>query len=441
MQLTSVDEGIGLALTSLLGERLVLLAGAGLSMAPPSSLPSAAALALRAKQKYESVYGAAAPPIPAGIDDQAEYFFTRHELATVYFHTLIDPHAFAGHPNDGHAAVADLLLVRALQATVTTNVDILIETAGQYQYGQIGAGIDGHAVLALPPGVAPLLKVHGCRLVDPANMVWARGQITSEPVVTRIAWSAQWLGVNLLNRDLLIVGFWTDWSYLNEVLAATLNGVNPSRVIVVDPASTTDLPQKAPALFDLGNRAKNGFHHVQASGSDFLAELRLRFSRAFVRQVLHNGIQAFSDQKGAAPDAAWTEPPIGDNAAMWKMRRDLEGSLPNQPAKQHVPSDDSLVGQTLLELQARGAVSNCPYWTLDGVKIRVLRAPRPLHLVQAQFEREDPPPTAPDLVIAVGAEAQALPSSIVRAPSISSIARGNASRWLTRLEAVQELNL
>ena len=439
MQLTSVEDGISLFLTSLVNDRLVLLAGAGLSMAPPSSLPCAAALAQKAKRKYESIYGFEVP-IPSGIDDQAEYFFQRHELATVYFRTLIDPHAFAGQPNPGHAAVADLLLVRALQAGVTTNVDTLIETAGQYQYGQVGVGIDGHDLAALPPGVAPLLKLHGCRSRDLSNMVWARGQLTTEPVASRITRSAQWLSLNLLNRDLLIVGFWTDWSYLNEVLAATLNGVNPSRVIVVDPAANADLPKKAPALFELGNRAANGFHHVQASGSDFLADLRLSFSQSFVRQVLHAGIQAFSDRKGVQPNPAWAEPPVSDNETMWKVRRDLEGSLPNEPARQAKPAEGPLVGQTLLELQARGAVSDGPYWILDGTRIRVLRAVRPLHRVEKDFERETPPATAPDLVIAVGAEAQLLPVSIARA-SAPSIARGNASRWITRHDAVQELNL
>lgn len=439
MHPTSADVGVSLALASLLNDRLVLLAGAGLSMSPPSSLPSAAALAHIAKQKYESIYGTAVP-VPPGIDEQAEFFFQRGELSTVYFRTLIDPHAFAGQPNPGHAAVADLLLIRALQAAVTTNVDTLIETAGQYQYGQVGVGLDGHAIAALPPGVAPLLKVHGCRSSDMSNMVWARGQLTTEPVATRIARSAQWLSTNLLNRDLLVVGFWTDWSYLNAVLAVTLNGVNPSRVIVVDLAPGADLPQKAPALFELGNRAGNGFHHVQASGADFLADLRLRFSNAFVRQVLHAGIQAFTDRKGTPPNPAWAEASGTDNETMWTVRRDLEGSLPNVPAKQAKPFEDPLVGQTLLELQARGAVSDGPYWNLDGTRIRVLKAARPLHRVQKEFERETPPATAPDLVIAVGAEAQLLPASIVRA-SAPSIARGDASRWVTRPDAVQELNL
>jgi hypothetical protein len=156
--------------------------------------------------------------------------------------------------------------------------------------------------------------------------------------------------------------------------------------------------------------------------------------------VLHAGIQAFFDRKGTPPNPAWAEPLVSDNETMWKVRRDLEGSLPNEPARQAKPAEDPLVGQTLLELRARGAVIDGPYWSLEGTRIRVLRAARPLHRVEKEFERETPPATAPDLVIAVGAEAQLLPVSIART-SAPSIARGNASRWITRPDAVQQLNL
>jgi len=75
--------------------------GAGLSMAPPSLLPAAETLAAAAKEKYDAIYGTTRDPLATNIEDQAEYFFRRHELATVYFRTLIDLDAFAGPPNRG----------------------------------------------------------------------------------------------------------------------------------------------------------------------------------------------------------------------------------------------------------------------------------------------------------------------------------------------------
>ena len=111
MQQIDFDLGIEKALDSLLAQRLTLLAGAGLSMAAPSSLPSAYTIAAEAKRRYDAMHGASRPPLPTAIEEQAEFFFQRDELASVYFRTLIDQNIFAAPPNEGHYAVADLLLV------------------------------------------------------------------------------------------------------------------------------------------------------------------------------------------------------------------------------------------------------------------------------------------------------------------------------------------
>jgi hypothetical protein len=376
------------------------------------------------------------------VADQAEFFFQRGELDTVYFRTLIDSSTFAGRPNPGHFAAADLLLVRAIDAGITTNVDILIETAGQLLFGEVGAGIDGHGVAALPSDTSPLLKLHGCRMRDCANMVWAPGQLRVDPVATRIANSTTWLNSRLWDRDLLIVGYWTDWDYLNAILADTLGAVRPARVIVVDPADSATFTLKAPQLFALGQRASSGFQHVRASGSDFLDSLRREFSKSFIRRVLHLGLPDYTAQTGGDPNPVWTEPPDLDNDTMWQIRRDLEGRFPNQPSKERNPPHETLVGLTLLQLRAKGAVADGPYWSLNGRRVRVLRAANTsLHRVEAAFERETAPVVAPDLVIAIGAESQALPPNIARAGSRPTIARGSRSQWMTRPEALQELGL
>jgi hypothetical protein len=101
------------------------------------------------------------------------------------------------------------------------------------------------------------------------------------------------LTVRLLDRDLLIVGYWTDWDYLNGVLERSLGAVRPARVIIVDPAEGASLAAKAPALYALGQRARLAFQHVSASGSEFLERLRLKFSKSFVRRVLYAGIDEY----------------------------------------------------------------------------------------------------------------------------------------------------
>ena len=412
-------------------------------MAPPSNLPSAAELANEAKHQYDAMHGRTRPPLPAHIEEQAEFFFKRGELNTIYFANLIDQHAFSGQPNNGHYAAADLLITRAFRSAITTNVDALIETAGQMILGDVTAVIDGQDAAALPDDVAPLLKLHGCRTRDCANMVWAPGQLTTEPVLGRIENSKNWLNANLVNKDILIVGYWTDWDYLNTVLSQTLNDIYPSRVIVINPEDTNEFRIKAPALFALGHRSTSSFDHVKVSGHDFLHELRRLFSRAFIRRILHSGSDEYQRQSGVTPQASWLEPPNFDSQALWKVRRDLEGRLPDEPAKdRNPPLNEPLLGLTLLQLQAKGASADGAYWLLNQQKIRVLRASNsPLHHVKSEFYGELAPAIAPDLVIAVGAEELSLPTNVARPAPAMTVARGQKGHWVTRQRAVEILDL
>jgi hypothetical protein len=442
MKKIQFDDGVGIVLDSILSDRLAVLAGAGLSMAPPSSLPSAAHIAAEAKKKYDATYGSTRPALAVSVDEKADFFFQKGELASTYFKRLIDKDAFAGPPNGGHSAIADFLLTRGLQTAVTTNVDGMIETAGQLLLGQIGVGIDGLSVAGLAPDVSPLLKIHGCRTSDPSNMVWAHGQVLASPVKERLASSAGWLAQRLLDRDLLVVGYWTDWDYLNEVLEKSLGAVSPARVIVVDPTDTATFGAKAPTLYALSQKAKLDHGHVQASGAEFLSAVRKEFSRTYIRRALHAGAGEYTSWSGSVPDPAWLEPTVTDNEVLWRIRRDLEGCAPQEPAKTREPADEPMVGLTILQLRAAGALEEGSYWTLNGYRIRVIRTPnRSLHSVQARFARELAPPVAPDLVIAVGADSSALPCNIARGAGSGTITRGAGLKWMTRIEGLQELGI
>jgi hypothetical protein len=438
----TMDNGVRMALDAIHADRLALICGAGLSMASPSNLPSASALAALAQTRYAALYGLDRPPLPAAIEDQAQFFFEHGELSTVYLRQLIDFDSFAAPPNDGHLALADMLLVRGIQTAVTTNVDWLIEAAGLSLFGQIGAGIDVASLAVLLPDRAPLLKLHGCWQIDPFNTLWAAGQLSVEPFKARVTASQQWLAVNLSDRDLIIVGYWTDWDYLNAVLDSTLGILQPARVIVVDPSERSSFSTKAPALYALGGRATASFCHVHESGATFLDRLGHEFSRSFVRQALHAGICAYEDALGTPPHQAWTEPPELTAREFRLLRRDLEGSMPNKPAKLRRPVADSQLGLTLLQLQARGAIPDGTYWELAGRRIRVIRcAGQMLHHAESTYSREVAPAIAPDLIIAVGAENQTLPADIVRSGTPATITRGSAGAWRTRGEAIVELHL
>lgn len=428
---TTNQDAIALALDGILNNRLVLIAGAGLSMAAPSNLPNAAEIAAAAKVEYDARYGGMMSALPAGIEDQAEFFFQKGELG-VYLNEFVDTDVFAARPNPGHMAVADLLLSRGLQAAVTTNVDVLVETAGQSLLGQVFTGIDGTAVAAPPGGAAPMLKIHGCWVQERKNTVWAPGQLTAPPVVGRIASSKTWLQNALLDKDLLIVGYSTDWDYLNQVIAQTLGAVAPASVLVVDPSTTVAFEAKAPDLAALAGRATKGALHLQASGSDFLDELRLNFSKVFIRRAIAKGAAAYELAAGHSPTAANLESPDLDNEILWQVRRDLLGCKPGKPARQAMPHDEPAVGLTLLQIREAGGTADGSYWTVGGRVVRVIRGSGSfLHALEAEYRWDMPPIAAPDVVVAVGADDVGLPADLARRPD-GSIARGAGPSWMTR---------
>lgn len=426
-----MTAAVASALQNLLAGRLALLAGAGLSMAPPSALPSAWTLADRAKRKYDARFAGIFPELPAQIEEQAEFFFRDGRLGSVYLTEYIDHSAFAGAPNPGHFAVADLLLAGGFRLAVTTNVDPLIEAAGLNLHGQVFIGTDGHALATAPVGISPLLKIHGCWVADRFNTVWAPGQLGASPVREKVQQSATWLQAHLLNKDLIVVGYSTDWDYLNAVLEQTLGVVAPSSVLIVDPSTTAQFNAKAPELSALAGRSGNAFH-LQASGADFLEALRRAYSEAFVRVSLAQGSEEFEFISGSPPRADYLAAPATDLDSLWRMRRDLLGCRPQEPARDRDPPNEPAVGLTILELRAAGAVPDGSYWRVNGRTVRVLRAPNTfLHRIEADFAREAAPAAAADVVVAVGASDLNLHPSIARSPS-GTIARGGGSRWVTR---------
>lgn len=443
MEEIDIGEGVAAMLSALLGQRLALLAGAGLSMAEPSNLPNAAQIAARAKQKYDATYGADREPLSPKIEEQAEFFFHRGELATVYLRTLIDRNVFASRPNKGHLAVADLLLVQGIQIAVTTNVDVLIERSGLDLYGNVGVALSGLEVAALPPDTSPLLKIHGCWQKDHDNTIWTAEQIAAGCCHERIVSSEECLSQRLLDKDLIILGYCTDWDYLNGVLKKVLDKVHPSKVVVVNIDDSDGFRRKAPILYDLGTSAKNGFFYVKASGEEFLDALRKAFSRTFVRLVISAGAADYEAVAGVAAPREILEPPEISNADLWSMRRDLEGCEPESPARMlSPPPREPMLGLTVLRLRASGAIADGPYWLLHDKHIRVLRAPMQLlRRVEELHGRETPPTVSPDVVIAVGADDDCLPVDFARPNSVSTVTRGTLSRWLTRQQAEKALQL
>lgn len=434
------EEALADLLNAIEEDRLAILCGAGLSMAPPSNVPSAAALA----EKIFNHCKAVGENVANDLEAQANHFLNAGRFPTYFLEQLIPRNSFSRPHNPGHSAIADFLLCKAISTAISTNVDVLIEGAGRDLSGEITGFLDGREAENGPGDRSPLLKIHGCWAKAKNETIWAPVQLEKEPIKSRIEKSRNWLDLHLSNKDILVVGFWSDWSYLNTVLDAALGSVHPAKVTIVDLSETAVLETKAPGLWALGNQDGVSFRHIQSSGADFLDSLRTRFSRTFYRKAVLNARQAYEDTTGSELDGSWCELPDAiSSSGAYAIRRDIEGREPDECARLKSPDpQENFVGLTILQLCAKGAILTDGYWLLDNKKIRVLKTARLLHAVKEIYRQEVPPFDGADFVICVGSEEIGVPANIARAESSSGIVRGGPQgKWLTRTKACEELNL
>ena len=170
-----------------------------------------------------------------------------------------------------------------------SNYDTLIERSA-WDYGADFQGsLDGDEAILCGARQGPLLKVHGCSQRERRSTVWAPSQLTDPVIRDRIDKSKIWMAAELRQKDLLIVGFWSDWEYLNSIVGTALEGVAPRSVTVIDPLPTHELQVKAPELWDVAHGDNVVFEHVQESAAEALDQLRRAFSISFLRQVLAAG--------------------------------------------------------------------------------------------------------------------------------------------------------
>ena len=115
-------------LEAIAANRLVLVCGAGLSMAPPSNLPSAARVARTCSDAYTRHTGTILDvDIQEDVTAISRFFRASQRFENFFIATLVPWPQLTGTPNPGHAAIADLLACRALTGAFTTNVDVLVE--------------------------------------------------------------------------------------------------------------------------------------------------------------------------------------------------------------------------------------------------------------------------------------------------------------------------
>lgn len=423
--------------------RLLVVCGAGLSMAPPSSLPSAWRVAEQCFDKYRLE----ADPncdvaLRNNLEALAEHFAGLNTLQSVFIEHLVPWSAFVRPSNTGHAAIADFLITRAAVAGISSNYDTLIERRA-WDYGADFRGsLDGDEATADSVRQAPLLKFHGCSHRDRPSTVWAPSQLSDQTISTRIARSKVWMAANLRQKDLLVVGFWSDWEYLNAVMGEALIDVQPLSVTVIDLSSTNALEQKAPQLWEIAHAQNVTFAHVQESGAVALDELRRAFSSNYLRQVLAAGRAAFEHATGAQCDPAWLNVENFDSETLYGLRRDAEGVSAAEPAKLLRPANPEALGFFHLLLRQAGAVQRADGYELNGRSIRVLNgAQSVLGTLRGKFV--EPPAAAQfDIVVAVGATDLGVPDNVVRNGRSGDVIRPDPSgEWYDLSRARTELGI
>jgi hypothetical protein len=376
------------------------------------------------------------------IDALAGHFF--HQGMFGYFiERLVPWGSLAGEPNAGHAAVADFLLTGASYASLTANFDMMVEQWCYRRKVPLRGALDGVQANAYSADTRPLVKFHGCMTLDRENTLWTKPQINIDPAVERIASCRAWMQQHLPQKDLLIVGFWTDWGYLNEVLTELLNGQDPATVTVIDFSQTDALEEKAPELWAILSGLP-GFTHIQMSSDEALAELRTEFSKVWVRRLLQKGRPLYEDWVGACADHHLACPDLGPDE-LYDIRRDAEGASYMNAARSREPADEAgQVAFARMVLHDAGAEINGPWFRHQDRSIRVVNGRgRALSMVQQDYD-EPPSASAADIVICANAFNGGLPGNLVRGSGdrrITRQSRGGASQWMTFDEAQQALGI
>jgi hypothetical protein len=434
-------------LASIASDSLIMLCGAGLSMASPSSISSAWKVAQHCAAEYRARTGV---DLPNGLADNielmAEHFFGRNELEHVLLKQLIDWSEFVrSPPNQGHFAVADFLASRVCSLVLSTNLDTMIESAatslGEPDFFPIVVEND----LNLHQLHAPLLKIHGCANRTRHESLWCKQQLQRAPLKKRIPTLVRWMQGHVPNRDLLIVGFWTDWSYLNKVLEDAVVSTEPRSIILVDPSSAEDLEAKSPKIWTWAQK-RTTFIHVQASGDTFLNELRWRVSSHHIWQAWQKGRAIYKDLTGSeAPTDPVTLLASLSTDELYQLRRDLTGVTSASVVRQKcADASEALLGAIQLALAATGAALRSHLFDWNGATVRLINTPnRPLSAVRKEFSTEPPDPMPAQRTVCVGAiDDGGVPANIIgRGTPHTFIRNVTTPTWETHATLFSELGI
>jgi SIR2-like domain len=416
------NEDAAALMAAIAAERLLLFCGAGLSMAPPTLLPSASDVANLCIDNDESKSGTQLPSEMRGRLDLVTEHFAERDLLGKYFIKTLVPWSRLQSLNDnaGHRAVADFCLTKLAVAAITTNYDPLIEeSARRYGADFVASltGTDARTTL----GYSPLLKLHGCLARNRDKTIWAESQTIDDATIKATLEDATvWLTDVMRDKDIVFIGFWSDWRYLNEILSKAIMSATPTSVFVVDIDKSSTLEAKAPALWAIAKSVR--FRHIQISGVDFLEELRHRAAALFLRNQYEQGRALFSQEKHADPPI--TDLSLIDVEALYDLRRDAAFVPRTQPATLRGPSYSEPYALCHLLLIGAGAQLEGATYVLATKRVRLINGSgRSVTTLRGLIADEPPLPDAPDYIICAGAFDYGTPVNIAREGKVNDIVR------------------
>jgi hypothetical protein len=429
---------------SLWAGRLVIFCGAGLSMGSPSSVPSAARLADQCATYYEESSGEVLPPeMHWNIELLADHFAGRQMLESIFLNDVVsnipDFGTFFRNPNAGHEAIADLLGCSAIKMNVSTNVDDLIERAAERMWEPKAHVALTRAETARPYPHALHVKLHGCFRRDVPGTLWSKHQLEYLPFQERIEEFSQWLPGALHDKDLVFVGFWSDWAYLNDVLGNIIRNSQVSRIVLVNPSSEDELREKAGDLWHLAHQGGVDFIHEKEFGQVFLDELRQAYSFHFMRRLIASGRSTFTQITGR-PAPTFVGFDGLSSRDLYEWRQDSTGTPAQQIIRKKAPDENmQLLGAMHLEMQEAGAVVTGSAYVRGEHRVRLIHgAGRLVSEVRAKYASL-PSFISDDLVVCVGAHNTGFfPDSVARGNGIdanSTVRPGLSGDWITEIEA------
>ena len=431
--------------TRLLGaienDGLVFLCGAGLSVAAPSSLPPAVKVSQICYDKWQPIE-ALDPTLRDDVDRLAGHFHARGDFKTVFI-GLVPWNELVGEPNAGHAAIADLLISGAAHAALSANFDPMIESwASQRKIAMQGA-LTGQEAVKFTNNFNPLVKFHGCLQRARDSTLWTQGQLAEVDIQERIKTCSDWMNLHLPGKHLVVIGFWTDWGYLNDVIGNAFTINTASSVTVIDPSTTTTLQAKAPNLWNKLNGLSSVFEHVQASGADALDELRTAFSKTWARKFHALGQPLIATAGAPVIPAGLFDTLSGED--LYNLRRDVEGISYIRAATLKAPPTDAAQASFVYAIFLNaGAVIEGAWLQHRGRSIRIVNgAGQGLADVEGRY-KEPPTIMQSEIVVCAGAIDFGVPAKLIasgRGASTIRPAPGGGARWLTFDSARAEFGL